>query len=192
MADPAPRRATYDDVLAAPAHHIAEIVGGALHVSPRPATPHAAAASALGGELGGPFARGRGGPGGWIIVDEPELHLGPDVVVPDLAGWQRARLPRLPSAPYLTIAPDWICEVLSPSTSRLDRAEKLPVYARERVHHAWLLDPIARTLEVLRLAGERWEILATHAGNARVRAEPFDAVELELATLWDDVEPGEP
>jgi Uma2 family endonuclease len=179
---------SYEDVLAAPAHKVAEILNGALYLSPRPATPHAVAASALGGELGGAFGRGRGGPGGWIIVDEPELHLGSDILVPDLAGWRREVLPRLPNAPYLTLAPAWICEVLSPPTSRLDRAEKLPVYARERVRHAWLLDPIARTLEVLRLDGERWVILATYAGEARCRAEPFEAVELELGILWADVE----
>jgi Uma2 family endonuclease len=188
MVDPVRRRATYDDVLAAPAHQVAEILGDALHLSPRPATPHAVAASVLGGELGGAFGRGRGGPGGWIIVDQPELHLGADIVVPDLAAWRREELPKLPSAPYLTIAPAWVCEVLSPSTSRLDRAEKLPLYARERVRHAWLLDPIARTLEVLRLDGERWVILATHAGEARLRAAPFDAIELELGVLWADVE----
>jgi Uma2 family endonuclease len=192
MVDPAARRATYEDVLTAPAHKIAEIVDGALHLSPRPAMPHAEATSALGGELKGPFQRGRGGPGGWLIVDEPELHLGADVVVPDLAGWRRERLPRLPNAPYVTLAPDWICEVLSPSTSRLDRAEKLPIYARERVRHAWLVDPLARTLEVLRLDGERWVILATHAGDARIRAEPFEALELELGLLWIDVEPATP
>lgn len=192
MADPAARRATYADVLGAPPHVIAEIVDGVLHLSPRPAVPHAEATSALGGELKGPFQRGRGGPGGWLIVDEPELHLSGDVVVPDLAGWRRERLPKLPNAPYVELAPDWICEVLSPSTSRLDRAEKLPVYARERVRHVWLVDPRARTLEVLRLEGERWIILATHAGEARIRAEPFEALELELGLLWVDVEPAAP
>jgi Uma2 family endonuclease len=192
MVDPATKRATYEDVLNAPEHKVAEIVDGVLHLSPRPAVPHAEATSAIGDELKGPFQRGRGGPGGWLIVDEPELHLGADILVPDLAGWRRERLPKLPNAPYITLAPDWICEALSPSTSRLDRAEKLPVYARERVRHAWIVDPIARTLEGLRLEGERWVILATHAGDARIRAEPFDAIELELGLLWADVEPAEP
>jgi Uma2 family endonuclease len=137
MADPAKRRATYQDVLDAPPHKVAEIVDGVLHLSPRPAMPQAQASSAIGGELTGPFQRGRGGPGGWLIIDEPELHLHADILVPDLAGWRRERMPKLPNAPYVTLAPDWICEVLSPSTSRLDRAEKLPVYAREGVRHAW-------------------------------------------------------
>jgi Uma2 family endonuclease len=108
--------ATYADVLAAPDHVVAEILDGELHLSPRPAPRHAAASSGLGGALHGPFDRGRGGPGGWRILDEPELHLGADVVVPDLAGWRRTRLPRLPDEAYFTLAPDWICEVVSPST----------------------------------------------------------------------------
>jgi Uma2 family endonuclease len=188
MVDPATRRATYEDVLRAPEHKVAEIVDGVLHLSPRPASRHFAAASALGEELGPPFKRGRGGPGGWIIADEPELHLGSDILVPDLAGWRRERLPKWPDAAYVTLAPDWICEVLSPSTSRLDRADKLPVYAREQVRHAWLVDPVARTLEVLRLESARWLIIATYAGDAHIRAEPFDAIELELGLLWADVE----
>ena len=187
--DPATKRATYDDVLAAPEGKVAEIVDGVLHLSPRPALPHAGATSAIGGELMGPFQRGRGGPGGWLIVDEPELHLAADVVVPDLAGWRRERLAKLPNAAFVAVAPDWICEVLSPSTSRLDRVEKLPVYAREQVRHAWLVDPVARTHEILRLEGGRWVIIATHAGDASIRAEPFDAIELDLAVLWVDVEP---
>src|SRR5205809_8041225 len=128
MADPAKRRATYDDVLAAPEHKVAEIIDGELILSPRPAMPHAAAASALGEELGPPFKRGRGGPGGWMILDEPEIHLGEHVVVPDIGGWRRERLPEVPAAAYLEVAPDWLCEVLSPSTRALDRGQKLRVY----------------------------------------------------------------
>ena len=133
-----------------------------------------------------PFDHGRGGPGGWWILDEPELHLRTDVLVPDLAGWRRSRMPKYPDCAYFTLSPDWLCEVLSPSTSRLDRAQKLAVYARERVPHAWLIDPLARTLEVLRLDSGRWTILATHAGAEVVRAEPFAEIELELSSLWAD------
>jgi Uma2 family endonuclease len=181
-----PRRATYADVLAAPPHVIAEVIDGVLYTQPRPATPHTLASSALGEELGPPFRRGRGGPGGWLLLDEPELHLGaePDIVVPDLAGWRRERMPELPDAPYLTLAPDWACEVLSPRTQALDRTRKLPLYAREGVTHVWLIDPLAQTLEVYRLDGDTYRLVATHAGTATVRAEPFDAVELELAALW--------
>jgi Uma2 family endonuclease len=189
MADPAPRRATYEDVLRAPEHKVAEILDGVLHLSPRPAKPHAAAASVLGEELGPPFKRGRGGPGGWILLFEPELHLGADILVPDLGGWRRERMPVMTTElPYFTLAPDWICEVLSPRTSKIDRAGKLPIYAREQVRHAWLVDPLARTLEVMRLEGPRWILLGTWADDARVRAEPFDAIELELGLLWADVQ----
>lgn len=184
MASPTKRRATYEDLLQVPANKVAEIVDGELHVSPRPSPSHALASSRLGAELGGPFDRGRGGPGGWWILDEPEIHFGEDVVVPDLAGWRRERMAALPEAAAFTLAPDWVCEVVSPSTERLDRARKLPLYARKSVPHLWLVNPLARTLEVYHLAEGRWVLLATHEGDAKVRAQPFDAVELELGALW--------
>jgi Uma2 family endonuclease len=163
---------------------VGEIVNGDLHVSPRPASRHALASSRLGADLGGPFDRGRGGPGGWGILDEPELHLGADVLIPDLAGWRRERLPEFPDVPGFTLAPDWVCEVASPSTERLDRAQKMPAYAGYGVPHLWMLNPITRTLEVFRLTEGRWLLLTTHEGEARVRAEPFEAVELDLGGLW--------
>jgi Uma2 family endonuclease len=184
MASPVRRPATYDDLLSVPPHKVAEIVDGELHVSPRPAPPHAVASSVLGGDLGPPFHNGRGGPGGWWIIDEPELHLGEDVLVPDLAGWRRDRMPEIPKTAAFTLAPDWVCEVVSPSTERLDRAKKMPAYAREGVRHLWLVNPLVQTLEVYRLAEGRWLLLATHEGAAKVRAEPFDAVDLGLAPLW--------
>jgi Uma2 family endonuclease len=188
MATPARKPATYADVLAAPRHVVAELIHGVLHTFPRPAGPHAAATTALGEELGPPFKRGRGGPGGWILLDEPELHFGEDVLVPDMAGWRRERMPAVANVPYFTLAPDWVCEVLSKSTAKVDKTEKLPIYARQGVSHAWLVDPILRTLEVLRLESGRWSILATYHDDARVRAEPFDAFELDLSILWADVE----
>jgi Uma2 family endonuclease len=175
---------------AAPPHVVAEIVGGVLSTMPRPARRHTIAASNLGGELGPPFNRGRGGPGGWVILDEPELHLGsmPDILVPDLAGWVRQRMPDAigeeDAPPYYELPPDWACEVLSPKTEAFDRGEKVPVYARERVRHVWLVDPIEQTLEVFRLENARYALLGVHHGDARVRAEPFDAIELDLAILW--------
>jgi Uma2 family endonuclease len=188
MAQPISRRApaTYEDLLAVPDHLVAEIVDGELHTSPRPAPRHADASSGMGGALRGPFDRGRGGPGGWRILDEPELHLGRDVLVPDLAGWRRERMPHIPEEAYISLAPDWVCEVLSPSTAALDRVRKLPIYAREEVSHAWLVDPIARTLEVLRLETGRWVLAGTWAGTTLVKAEPFEAVGLDLTLLWDD------
>jgi Uma2 family endonuclease len=182
--------ATYADLEAVPPHKVAEILNGVLHVFPRPAPAHAWASSALGGELAGPFNRGRGGPGGWRIVDEPELHFGPkgdrDVMVPDLAGWRLERLPKLPATAYFELAPDWVCEVLSPSTETVDRIKKMPIYAREGVRFAWLLQPARRSLEVFRLgAGGLWEVLGAHVGDEVVRAEPFDAIELDLTVLWE-------
>jgi Uma2 family endonuclease len=181
-----PRPATYDDLVKVPDHLVAEILDGDLHTSPRPAPRHASASAGLGGALYGPFDRGRGGPGGWRILFEPELHLGRDIVVPDLAGWRRERLPRLPEEAFFSLAPDWVCEVISPSTAALDRVKKLAVYAREAIAHVWLADPIAQTLEVLRLDAGRWSIVATWSGTDVVRAEPFEVIDLDLSWLWDE------
>ena len=187
MSTPLRRAATYEDLATVPDHLVAEIVDGELHTSPRPAPRHAVSATVLASGLNPPFQQGRGGPGGWWILFEPELHLGRDVLVPDLAGWRRERLPAISDEPpFFTLAPDWICEVLSPSTYRLDRVAKLRVYAREGVGHAWLLHPGERTLEVLRLESGRWAILATHADDAVVRAEPFEAVAIDLLPLWGE------
>jgi Uma2 family endonuclease len=177
------RPASYEDILRLPEHVVGEIFDGDLVVSPRPAIPHASATTGLGSDLYGPFRRGRGGPGGWWILFEPELHIGADIAVPDLAGWRCERLPVLPQSAWFDLPPDWLCETLSPRTARLDRTVKLPRYARWGVRHVWLLDPGARTLEVFRLEGERW-VLAGTFGDGPVRAEPFDAVELDLSALW--------
>jgi len=183
---PFDRSATYEDLLAVPDICVAEIVGGELHASPRPAPKHAQAGAAIGALVGGPFDHGRGGPGGWRILYEPELHLGPDVLVPDWAGWRRTRMPRLPDTAYFPLAPDWVCEILSPSTVRLDRTRKLSSYAREGIPYAWLVDPLVGTLEVLTLESGRWVILAAYAGTDIVHAEPFTEVSLELGALWRD------
>lgn len=184
MAQPAKKPATYEDLLAVPAPLVAELLFGVLHTHPRPSTPHASAATVLGAELSGPFRRGRGGPGGWVLLDEPELHLGADVLVPDLAGWRRERMPELPHVPAIELAPDWTCEVLSPSTAALDRSDKMTIFAREKVTHVWLVDPLAKTLEVFRLDGATYRVVRVWRDDAVVRAEPFDAIELELAALW--------
>jgi Uma2 family endonuclease len=185
--EPARRRATYEDLLQVPEHMVAEILDGELYASPRPALPHARATSAIGGDLWGPFDRppgGPGGPGGWWILDEPELHLGPDVVVPGLAGWRRERVPRLPNAAYFDQAPDWACEVVSPASGAMDRRLKMPIYAREGVSHLWLVDPVVKTLEVYGLEAGRWVVIGTYAGAERVRAEPFAAIDLDLSRWW--------
>ena len=180
----APRQATYQDVLDAPEHQVAEILGGTLHTHPRPAAPHAFASSVLGGELSPPFHRGRGGPGGWWIIDEPELHLGNDILVPDLAGWHRARMPEYPDNAFFTVAPDWACEVLSPSTRRVDLQEKRPIYARAGVTHLWLVEPKDRTLEAFELRGDEWVLIACAKDDDPVNIRPFDAITFSLGDLW--------
>jgi Uma2 family endonuclease len=185
-------RSTYADLEAVPAHRVAELIGGMLHVMPRPAPRHANAASVLMGDLSGPFHRGRGGPGGWWILAEPELHFPDptganpfDALVPDIAGWRRERMPELPADAYFTLPPDWTCEVLSKGTEKVDREEKMPAYAREGVAHAWLVDPVKRMLEAYALLpGRRWSEPTIHRGDARVRVAPFDAIEIELSALW--------
>ena len=184
MTKPLKKGATYADLCAVPENFVAEILGGELYAFPRPASRHAIAASVLAAELMVPFHRGKNGPGGWWLVNEPELHFNADVLVPDIAGWRRERMPTFPDAAFITLAPDWVCEVLSLSTEKIDRSKKLAIYAREQVQHAWLVDPRHRTLEVLRREAERWSLVAAHEGGADVRAEPFDAIALPLAALW--------
>jgi Uma2 family endonuclease len=179
------KRATYEDVLNAPEHKVAEILDGELFLSPRPAPRHSVAASHLRGALG-PFDEGPEGPGGWWILFEPELHFGGDVLVPDLAGWRRERLSTIPDTAFFTVPPDWVCEVLSPSTERIDRVRKLRIYAAAGVAHAWLVNPAERTLEVLRLRDGSWTIVAVWFDTDIVRAPPFDAIELVLQRLWVD------
>ena len=181
------RNATYDDLCALPDHMVAEIIDGDLFASPRPASPHALASSMLGAALIRSFGDEPGGadlPGGWWILFEPELHLRRDVLVPDLAGWRRERMPTVPDVAGFELAPDWVCEVISPSTGEIDRGRKMRVYAREQVAHLWIVDPILRTLEVYRLEHGRWVVASTHAGTGVVRAEPFDVVELRLERWW--------
>jgi len=183
---PFDRPATYEDLIKVPDTMVAEILDDELHASPRPAMKHVNVSSSLGVLIGAPYHHGRGGPGGWWILDEPELHFGRNVLVPDLAGWRRTRMPRISDTAFCSLAPDWVCEVLSPSTASIDRVKKLRIYAAEQVGYAWLVDPAARTLEVLRLEAGHWTILATHGGSEGVRAEPFTDIEIELASLWGD------
>jgi Uma2 family endonuclease len=172
-----------------PDHLVAEILDGELIVTPRPAPRHARAGSALVAALHSAFDEGRGGPGGWWILYEPELHFAEDVVVPDIAGWRRERLPALPDAAFFTLAPDWVCEILSPSTERTDRLRKPTLYARARVAHAWFVNPALRTLEIFRLEDGRWLLIEARGGEEAVRAEPFEAITLDLRLIWPDPPP---
>lgn len=194
MAVPArKRRATYQDVLDAPEHLVAEILDGELELSPRPRPIHSDAIGALTEEVRGRFHRRGGGggpPGGWIILVEPEVHLDGDVIVPDVAGWRRERLPAVPrDVAAIDLAPDWVCEVISPSTARIDRVQKRRIYARAGVGHLWHVDPDARTLEAWRLFEGRWLGVGAWGGSEKVRVEPFDAVELLLGRLWGEEDP---
>ena len=179
------RKAAYRDLCDLPEHLVGQIINGELVVTPRPAPRHILVSSMLGIKLGGPFDLGEGGgPGGWWILDGPELHLGKDVLVPDLAGWRRENMPVLPEESWFSTPPDWVCEVLSPGTAATDRVLKMPIYAAQGVRHLWVIDPAARLLEVYRLEGGRWLVLGAHGGADRLRAEPFHEVELDLAPLW--------
>ncbi len=187
----APRKpATLQDLDDLPEDVIGHIVDGELIVLPRPNIPHVLVATHLTADLVGPFRRGIGGPGGWIILAEPMIYFGEDLFIPDLAGWRKERFIPLLKGPT-RVAPDWICEILSPSTARFDRVTKLPAYARAGVAHTWLIDPSPRTVEVLRLQDGKWLISSVFQREDKVRAEPFEAVELDLALLWEDV-PADP
>ena len=184
MSELPPRAELYAQLEALPENQVGEIVDGVLYASPRPAIPHAKGTSQLLGSLMGPFDRGVGGPGGWLLLVEPEWWTGENVVVPDIAGWRRERMPHDPTGAYVELAPDWLCEVLSPSTARLDRTRKLPLYARTGVAHVWLVDPLARSLEVLALDGATYRLVASAGADEAGRFVPFEAIELELVHLW--------
>lgn len=184
MAEPARKRATYADVLAAPEHVVAEIIDGVLRTHPRPSPRHGLASSALGVKLGDAFQFGSNGPGGWIFIDEPELHLGPDILVPDIAGWHKERLSGLPDVAYIDVVPDWVCEVLSASAEKRDRGEKRRIYGEAGVGHLWLLDPRLQLLEVFVLSQGRWVLVGTWGSDDVVTVPPFDAISISLADLW--------
>ena len=183
---PPMKHATYEDVLNAPDHMVAELLDGELILSPRPSARHASAMAAIHGTLWPRFDGGERRPSGWIVLPEPELHFGTAVVVPDVAAWRRERLPSVPDRPWLEVAPDWVCEVLSPSTARIDRGRKLKVYAEAGVAHAWLVNPVDRTLEVLSLKDGAWMLVAAFGGSDVARIQPFEDLELVLTRLWPD------
>jgi len=184
MAHLSRHNATYDDFLRVPAHLIGEILDGDLHTYPRPMRRDAFTGTALINELNGPFQSGDEGPETWRILEQPELHLGSQVLIADLAGWRRARLPELPATTWLSVTPDWVCEILAPTTARIDRVIKLRIYAEHGVAHAWLIDPALQTLEVYRLVNGHWLLLGVYAGQALVNAPPFATIDLDLDELW--------
>ncbi|MHC1728152.1 MAG: Uma2 family endonuclease [Syntrophobacteraceae bacterium] len=185
MPEPAKEKATYNDLYGIPENMTGEIINGELIVTPRPSRRHALASSYLGAEVIPPYCHGRGGgPGGWVILDEPEIKFGENILVPDLAGWRRVRFPATEEENWIAVSPDWVCEVLSPGTARLDRVQKMRIYGGCEVGYAWLIDPLLRTLEVLRLESGRWFLLDAFSESDKVRAEPFQEIEIDLDNLW--------
>lgn len=185
MAEPAKRKAAYEDLYSVPENMTGEIIDGELIVTPRPSRKHVATSSALGAELIPFYWFGRGGgPGGWIILIEPEIRFGENILVPDLAGWKKERFPTEEPYNWISAAPDWACEVLSPGTIRKDRVKKMGIYAKHEVPHFWLIDPGARSLEVFQWESGRWVLLGVCVEDDKVRAEPFQAMEFDLASLW--------
>ncbi len=176
--------AVYDDLYTIPDTMIGQIIGGELFAMPRPSPRHAQAASILGIRIGGPFYLGEGGPGGWLILDEPEIQLDSHTFVPDIAGWKKERLGKIPETNWISVVPDWICEVLSPGTARIDKKKKMPIYAQFGVPYLWLVDPLEKTLEIFRLDNGNWLVAAVYSEDDIVRAEPFQAIEINLSSLW--------
>jgi Uma2 family endonuclease len=176
----------YEQLMSLPENLIGEIIDGELYTQPRPTGRHGVAETGLGATLLPPFQRGKDGPGGWWILAEPEIHFIRDTVVavPDLAGWRRERMPNIPEDHRFEVVPDWVCEILSPGTVKKDRTKKLPLYARYGVAHAWLVDPVVRTLEAFSLREDGWLLVATLKDDDPVRVAPFDAITFPLADLW--------
>jgi len=178
--------AAYQDVENLSARAIGELFDGRLHAQPRPAAPHVHTQFFVGGHLFNPFYRGIGGPGGWVILAEPEIHfkLDLDVTVPDLAGWRRARKLKFPTGHKIELVPDWICEILSPSTRSIDQEIKMPLYARYGVSYLWLVEPIEHVVDAYRLQGGEWVAVGRYTGTTQAAIPPFDAVLLDLGSLW--------
>ena len=179
----------YEQVETLPEGITGEILDGVLHTLPRPSLKHSQASSIIGIDIGSAYHLGRGGPGGWWILDEPEVHfiLDTEFCVPDLAGWRRERLPSLPDGHKIQVVPDWICEVLSPSTKSVDREVKMPLYAKFGVAYLWLVDPVEKTLESYKLDGKnQWQQTGFFQGAEQAEIKPFDAITIALSDLWGE------
>jgi len=186
MSEPAANKASYNDLYNIPDNMVGEIIDGELIGTPRPSARHANIEFVLSGRLAPPYRFGEGGPGGWIFLIEPELMLGEHLLVPDLAGWKKERFPGVPEENWISVNPDWICEILSPRTIRIDKVKKMPIYAQHRVPYLWLVDPTNKTLEVFKLESGKWSVFGAFAENDKMRAEPFEEVEIDLTNLWLD------
>ncbi len=187
MSEEAIKKANYDDLFKLSENRVGEIINGELHSMPRPSPKHANVSSSLMGEIWGPYRLGRhGGPGGWWILSEPEIQLGEHTIVPDLAGWKKESLPSLPETNWFSVPPDWVCEILSPGTMRIDRIIKMPIFAHHGVSFLWMINPFIKIFETFRLESGLWLLLNTFMENDKVRAEPFEKIEIDLKYLWED------
>ena len=185
MGNPADRVATYVDLRDVPDNMVGEILNGELVTHPRPAPRHSHTASAIGAFIFSSFNHKQNkGDGGWWILDEPECHLADDVVVPDIAGWRKANMPELPETAWISVKPDWVCEVISPSTAKYDRGVKRQIYAREGVGHYWIVDPEAKMVEVFALNEGNWMLLITASDDEVVNLPPFEVLPFDLSALW--------
>lgn len=182
--------ATYADIEALPPHVVGEIINGVLYSQPRPSNEHGFAYTSLTDEIVGPYQKGRGGPGGWLFLAEPQLRLGPHELVPDICGWRKDRMPRLPRTKLVdNIVPNWVCEFLSDSTEKRDRGEKRTLYANYGVDHVWLVDPRVRSVEVFQRLERQWLAVGYFTDTEKMAAPPFEAITIDLSFLWPDDDP---
>ncbi len=186
MPEPAEKKASYEDLYSIPENMTGEIIDGELIVTPKPSPRHSNASAWLTATLVPPYRKGTSGPGGWTILPEVEIMLGQHLLVPDISGWRNERFPGFPKENWISVSPDWVCKILSPGTARLDKVRKMPIYAEYEIPHLWLLDPIAKTLEVFELQSGKWAFQKAYAENDKVRAEPFHEIEFDLGDFWID------
>jgi Uma2 family endonuclease len=187
MAEPANKEATYSDLFDIPENMTGEIINGELIAAPRPSRRHVYASTSLGGKLTPPYQFGEAnGPGGWIIIIEPEVGLGRNILVPDLAGWKRERFPVAEDHNWISTPPDWVCEVLSPGTAKIDKTGKMSIYAQHTVPYLWFIDPLAKTLDAFRLENGKWVVVGLFVGSDTIRIAPFEEAEIDLNALWLD------
>ncbi|OED38069.1 hypothetical protein AB833_21190 [Chromatiales bacterium (ex Bugula neritina AB1)] len=185
MGKPASKTATYEDLFNIPDNEVGEIFGGELVTHPRPAPRHARAAAVVGARLLTEFdTKPNGEDGGWWILDEPECHLGSDIVVPDIAGWRKTTMPELPEAAWFGVRPNWVCELISPSTAKYDRGVKREIYARDGVGYYWIVDPLVKLIEVFVLQQGNWVLAETGAAEQVASLVPFETMPFDLSALW--------
>jgi Uma2 family endonuclease len=183
---PSMKPPTLADLDALPPGIVGEIIEGVLYTMTKPRMRHQRTATRIGGKLSDPFDAGPGGPGGWWIVNEPGIELPNDTkeISPDVAGWRRERMPEMPGDEPIRVVPDWLCEILSPTTRRHDLLRKQPYYAKVGVPFMWLIDLDARVLTAYRLEGTAWLTVGTYSEETEARIAPFDAVPLNVASWW--------